>query len=72
MKGKTARGRSKRAARRPVRRKPANLVAEIVDQITEKQDRATRGPGSPAPSDRTDPAPGEAASPYRFVVKCGG
>ena len=73
MKRKAARGRVKRGARAPARRRPANLVAEIVDLITEKQDRATRGSGAPAVSGAADPATaGDAGSPYRFVMKCGG
>ena len=53
--------------------KPENLVAEIVDQITQKQARAVReaepGPG-PA---RIDSACGEdllAGTPYRAVLGC--
>ena len=73
MKRKAARGRVKRGGRTPARRRPGNLVAEIVDQITEKQDRATRGSSVPAASGTAEPAGGaDAASPYRFVMKCGG
>ena len=67
MKRKAARGRAKRGARATARRRPGNLVAEIVDQITEKQDRATRGSGAAEPA-----TAGDTGSPYRFVMKCGG
>lgn len=72
MRRKPSRAGTRRGGRSKVRR-PGNLVAEIVDQITEKQDRVARGPGPAAPAGATETGPaGEPASPYRFVLKCGG
>jgi hypothetical protein len=53
---------------RKASRKPENLVAEIVDQITEKQARAAEAEAEKPVRNHVHPAPAD--SPYQAVLSC--